>query len=135
MLPSPAIPIREPCPAGACTCDRDVLLNGSGGDDRILRLTKLEEKKLIARIESISSHADLLHVQERIYAQLGIVLEITPGINEVRTMRGFNIRLLARPGLCCKTQQTIPAAIRRCLEQNPEIAFTILNQHDLLGGA
>lgn len=134
MSPSPAIPIREPCPAGACTCDRDVLLNGPGGDTRILWLTKHEEKKLIARIESISSYADLLHIQERIYSQLGIVLEITPGINEVRTMRGFNIRLVARPGLCSKTQQTIPAAIRRCLEAHPEIAYTILNQNDLLGG-
>lgn len=133
MLPSPSTPLREPCPAGACICDRDALLNQPDGDTRILRLTKHEEKKLIARIESIANYADLMHVAELMQKQLGIVLQISPGINEVRTMRGFNIQLVERPGLCSKTRQAIPAAIRRCLEQTPDIAFTILNQHDLLG--
>lgn len=133
MLPSPPTPIREPCPAGACICGRDDLLNEPGSDARILVLTKHEEKRLIARIASVSSYTDLMHVAQLMHKQLGIVLEISPGINEVRTMRGFNIQLIERPGLCSKTRQTVPAAIRRCLEQNPEIAFTILNNHDLLG--
>ncbi|NYT63187.1 hypothetical protein H0A66_12775 [Alcaligenaceae bacterium] len=134
MLPSPSIPIREPCPAGACICNRDTLLNKPDSDTRILCLTKHEEKKLIARIERISSYDDLTHVADLMQRQLGIAVQISPGINEVRSMRGFNIVLIERPGLCSKTRQTVPAAIRRCLEKNPEIAFTILNNHDLLGG-
>lgn len=134
MLPSSTIPIREACPPGACTCDRDGLLNAAGGDTRILMLTKEQEKKLIARIDSISSYADLKHVEERMHAQLGIVLQITPSARGVRTVRGFNIQLIEFPGLCRKTRQTIPAAIRRCLEQNPDIVYAILNAHDLLGG-
>ncbi len=52
---------------------------------------------------------------------------------EVRTSRGFMIELQERPGLCRKTRQAVPAAIRRCLDKHPEIAFAILDAHDLLG--
>ena len=127
-------PIRKACPPGACTCDQDGLLNDPGGDSRILRLTAEEEKKLVARIENIASYADLRHMEERMYAQLGIVLRITPSARGVRTVRGFNIQLEERPGLCRKTRQSIPAAIRRCLEMNPDIVYAILNANDLLGG-
>lgn len=126
-------PIRKECPPGACTCARDELLNDPQGDVRILRLTREEEKKLIARIENISSYADLKHVQGLMQAQLGLVLQIAPGAREVRSTRGIGIQLVERPGLCRKTRQSIPAAVRRCLERNPEIAFAILNAHDLLG--
>jgi hypothetical protein len=131
--PAP-FPIRQACPPGACVCDRDSLLDDPGADIRVLRLTKEEEKRLIARIENICSYADLKHVEERMQAQLGIVLRITPGSHEVRTVRGLNIQLIERPGLCRKTRQSIPAAVRRCLEKNPDIVFAILNAHDLLGG-
>ncbi len=126
-------PIRKECPPGACICDRDRLLDDPHGDIRILRLTSEEEKKLIARIEDIASYADLTHIGERMQAQLGIVLRITPGVHEVRTVRGLSIRLVERPGLCRKTRQSIPAAIRRCLDKNPDIVYAILNAHDLLG--
>ena len=132
MQPVP-IPIRKECPPGACVCDRDGLLNDPDGDLRILRLTREEEKKLVARIESITSYVDLLHIQERMQAQLGMVLRIEPGPNEVRTVRGFNIQLLERPGLCRKIRQSVPAAVRRCLEKNPEIVYAILDAHDLFG--
>jgi len=92
-----------------------------------------EEKKLIARIENISSYADLRHVEELMQKQLGIVVQITPSIREVRTVRGFSIQLVERPGLCRKTRQSIPAAIRRCLDKNPDIVYAILNARDLLG--
>jgi hypothetical protein len=108
-------------------------LNDPDGDTRILRLTREEEKRLIARIESISTYAELRHIEERLQAQLGIVLRITPGIHEVRTVRGLNIQLAERPGLCRKIRQSIPAAIRRCLEKNPDIVYAILDAHDLLG--
>ena len=133
-MPQPApFPIRKECPPGACVCNRDELLNDPQGDIRLLRLTSDEEKKLIARIENISSHADLIHIQERMQAQLGIVLRIAPGDREVRTVRGIQIRLEERPGLCRKIRQSIPAAVRRCLEKNPDIAYAILDAHDLLG--
>jgi hypothetical protein len=133
--PSPVpVPIRPECPPGACICEREALLNDPDADLRILRLTREEEKKLVARIEAVSSHADLLHVAARMQAQLGIVLEIVPGGREVRTVRGLSIRLAERPGLCRKTRQAIPAAVRRCLERHPEIVYAILDARDLLGG-
>ena len=133
MLEPPPFPIRKECPPGACICNRDNLLNDPCGDMRILRLTREEEKKLVERIENISSYADLMHIQERIQAQLGLVLHITPSIHEVRTVRGIGIQLVERPGLCKKIRQSIPAAIRRCLEKNPDIAYAILNSHGLFG--
>lgn len=133
MSEPPSFPIRKECPPGACDCDRERLLSDPHGDIRILRLTREEEKKLIARIEDISSYADLMHVSERMFAQLGIVLRITPSMREVRTVRGIGIQLMEQPGLCKKLRQSIPAAIRRCLEKNPDIAYAILNSHDLLG--
>ena len=38
-------------------------------------------------------------------------------------------------GLCRKTRQAIPAAIRRGLEKRPEVAYALLNAHDLLRDA
>lgn len=134
MLHSFPFPIRKECPPGACTCGRERLLEHPQGDLRILRLTKEEEKKLIARIEAVATYSELKHIGQRMYDQLGIVLEILPGSNEVRSARGFHIRLLDHPGLCRKTCQTVPAAIRKCLDKHPDIAFSILNAHDLLGG-
>lgn len=127
-------PIRTECPPGACTCDRERLLEDPQGDLRILRLTKEEEKRLVARLECIADYADLQRMQERLRANLGIVVTIAPATEEVRTIRGgIGIHLAEQPGLCRKTRQAIPAAIRRCLEQKPEIAFAILDAHDLFG--
>ena len=42
-------------------------------------------------------------------------------------MRGIVIELDNQPGLCRKTRQAIPAAIRRGLERNPEVAFRLLD--------
>ena len=135
-MPQPiSFPTREACPPGACTCDRDRLLDTPGSDIRILRLTTLEEKKLIAHIEDICTYADLGQMTERLLAQLGVVLQITPSNREVRTVRGLRIELLEIPGLCRKTRQSIPAAIRRCFEKNPDIVYAILDAHDLLGSA
>jgi len=133
MFQPPPFPIRNECPPGACICDRDALLGDPQGDIRILRLTREEEKKLIARIESIASYADLKNIVERMQTQLGIVLRIAPGAHEVRTVRGLDIGIAERPGLCKKIRQSVPAAIRRCLEKNPEIVYAILDAHDLLG--
>ena len=126
-------PIRKECPPGACDCRRELLENDPQADVRVLRLTKEEEKRLVERIEAIGSYAELMRVGERLQAQLGVTLTIAPGPNEVRTVRGFAIELAPRPGLCRKTRQAVPAAIRRCLETHPEIAFAILYAHDLFG--
>jgi hypothetical protein len=125
-------PLRSPCPPGACICGRDPLLETPGADLRILRLTREEEKVLLARLEKLKDLADLEHLKQRMYEQLGLRVEVAPGFNEVRTMRGIAIQIDELPGLCRKTRAAIPAAIRRGLEHHPEIAFELLNAHDLL---
>jgi hypothetical protein len=135
MSQAPSFPLRTECPPGTCVCERERLLANPDGDMRILRLTQMEEKKLIARIERISSYDELMHMGERMQAQLGIVLSIAPGPNEVRTVRGLLIQLQEQPGLCKKIRQSIPAAIRRCLDRNPDIVYAILDAHDLLAAS
>ena len=130
MQPAVSIPIRTECPPGACVCDRE-RLDAPGADRRILMLTREEEKKLVARIEAAQTYDDLRRLEQKMAALLGIRLSILPGPNEVRTVRGFQIELAELPGLCRKTRQAIPAAVRRCLDQHPEIAFAILDSHDL----
>jgi len=134
MPHQPAFPIRKECPPGACDCAREQLLDDPQADLRILRLTKEEEKRLVERIEAIASYAELMRIGQRLQEQLGITVSILPSANEVRTVRGFQIELEPVPGLCRKTRQAIPAAIRRCLDTHPPIAFAILNAHDLLAG-
>jgi len=131
----PTLSIRSPCPPGACICDRDRLLETPGTDMRILCLTRQEEKRLLERLENIASLSDLEHLQRRMFEQLGIRLAVAPGFNEVRSMRGIVIDIAELPGMCRKTRSAIPAAIRRGLEKNPEIAYALLNAHDLLRDA
>jgi hypothetical protein len=125
-------PIRQPCPPGACDCGRDPLLETPGADVRILFLTRTEEKRLIDRLENLQSLTDLEHMKRRMFEQLGIRVDIAPGFNEVRTMRGIGIQVGELPGLCRKTRASIPTAIRRAMEKRPEIAYELLNANDLL---
>lgn len=129
------MPIRQPCPPGACNCEREPLLEKAGADLRILFLTRTEEKRLLDRLENLQSLSDLERLQQRMFEQLGIRVEIAPGFNEVRTMRGIAISIGELPGLCRKTRQAIPTAIRRGLEKRPEIAYELLNANDLLRDA
>lgn len=130
----PALSIRTPCPPGVCTCEREQLLQSAGADLRILRLDRAEERRLLERLENLRDLADLEHLQERLWTQLGIQLSLSPGHGEVRSMRGIAIRIAPLPGLCRKTRQAIPAALRRGLEKNPEIAYRLLDAHDLFAG-
>jgi hypothetical protein len=125
------LPIRNPCPNGVCDCGLAQLPQAANADLRILMLTRKEEKRLLERLENIQSLDDLKHLQQRLHQQLGIRLSVAPGFNEVRSMRGIAIQLDEHPGLCRKTRQTIPAAIRRGLEKHPQIAYDLLNAHDL----
>ena len=127
-------PIRQECPPGACMCARDRLLADPAAGVRILRRTKEEEKRLVARLENIASLEDLRAMQGRMQAQLGIVVRIIPSDNEVRTSRGIAIQLDEQPGLCRKTRTSIPAAIRRGFDNRPEIVYALLNERDLLNG-
>ncbi|MCT8949940.1 hypothetical protein AB4P95_03780 [Pseudomonas sp. A1437] len=127
-------PMRSPCPPGACDCGRDLLVEMSDADLRILLLTREQEKVLLARLETLKDLADLRHLQNRMYEQLGIRVDISPGFHEVRTMLGIDIQIEKIPGLCRKTRKSIPAAIRRGLSNNPQIAFELLNAYDLLSG-
>lgn len=97
-------PIRKECPPGACVCNREALLEDPNADLRILQLTQQEEKKLIDRLEQVSTLAELRRMEDRMQALLGIVITITPSANEVRTTRGFRIELADQPGLCRKTR-------------------------------
>ncbi|OLF54536.1 hypothetical protein [Pseudomonas chlororaphis] len=131
----PDFQLRQPCPPGACDCDRERLLETPGTDLRILGLTRSEEKRLLERLERLQSLDDLEHMQRRMYELLGIRVQIAPSFNEVRSMRGIAIQIDELPGLCRKTRQSIPSAIRRGLENNPEIAYRLLDSHDLLRDA
>ncbi|SCX66555.1 hypothetical protein SAMN03159507_03292 [Pseudomonas sp. NFACC32-1] len=126
-----SIPIRPPCPPGVCDCGRVALLETPGADLRILCLNRQEEKRLLERLESIQDLAELERLQQRLYENLGVRLTIEPGYNEVRTMRGIVIEFQPQPGLCRKIRQSIPAAIRRALEKRPQIAWRLLDAHDL----
>ncbi|NWE21869.1 hypothetical protein [Pseudomonas sp. P7548] len=123
--------IRQPCPPGACDCQREQLLEAPGTDQRILQLTRQEEKKLLDRLEDLKSLQDLEHMQQLMYQQLGIRVHVAPGHTEVKSMRGIQIIIDDLPGLCRKTRQSIPAAIRRGMEKRPEIAYRLLDAHDL----
>ncbi|GLO38866.1 hypothetical protein PPUN15366_05100 [Pseudomonas putida] len=130
MTHSPSL--RQPCPPGACICGREHLADHPQTAQRILLLTRQEEKRLLDRLENLKDLEDLQRLQQRMYENLGIRVHIAPGFNEVRTMRGIVIELDDQPGLCRKTRQSIPAAIRRGLERNPQVAFRLLDTHDLL---
>ena len=134
MLQHP-FPLRTECPPGACTCEREQLLADPAADIRVLRVTREEEKRLIARIDAIASFEELTKLSEKLNELLGVQLLIQPSPNEVRTVRGLAIQLAPRPGLCRKLRQSIPAAVRRCLDRHPEIVFALLDSHDLLAGA
>ena len=123
--------IRQPCPPGACVCDREQLLQAPGADLRILNLTRQDEKKLLDRLEDLKSLQDLEHMQQRMYELLGIRVHVAPGHTEVKSMRGIQIVIDELPGMCRKTRQSIPAAIRRGMEKRPEIAYRLLDAHDL----
>ena len=123
--------IRQPCPPGACVCDREQLLEAPGADLRILNLTRQEEKRLLDRLEDLKSLQDLERMQQLMYQQLGIRVHIAPGHTEVKSMRGIQIVIDELPGMCRKTRQSIPAAIRRGLEKRPENAYRLLDAHDL----
>ncbi|WP_407310693.1 hypothetical protein [Pseudomonas sp. nanlin1] len=127
--------LRSACPAGLCDCRREQLSAAPAADTRILRLTRAEEKRLIERLENVHSLAQLQRLQQLMFEQLGIRMSIAPGLNEVKSMRGIAIHLAEQPGLCRKTRQAIPAAVRRGLEQHPEVAYGLLNAHDLLRDA
>ena len=133
MLQALPFPIRVECPPGLCVCERERLLADPQADTRILMLTREQEKKLLERIERVTSYAELQHVGKLLFDQLGVTLRIAPSAVEVRTVRGLAIVLGELPGLCRKTRQAIPAAIRRCLERHPEIVYAILDAHDLFG--
>jgi hypothetical protein len=128
---TPSTVLRSPCPPGACICEREQLLTAPDSDLRIFSLTRQAEKVLLERLENIQSLGDLEHLRRRMREQLGIEVQIDPGVTEVRTMRGIAIRLAEQPGLCRKTRQAIPAAIRRALEKHPEIAYKLLDDQGL----
>jgi hypothetical protein len=138
MPPALPFPIRKECPPGACECGRDQLLDAwdnapDATDIRVLRLTREEEKKLVARIEAIATYEELGRIEQRLRELLGITLTITPSARGVSTVMGLAIRLADQPGLCRRTRENLPAAVRRAFRDHPEIVYALLNARDLLG--
>ena len=131
---APPPPIRTECPPGSCVCQRDALMQASGGDTRILRLTREEEKRLVQRLEQITSLADLRHMERRLFEQLGVRLAIGTSPNGVRSLRGITVLVHEQPGLCRKTRQAIPAAIKKSMETQSGIVFELLDEGGLFGG-
>ena len=123
----PPFPLRTECPPGACICARDRLLADPQGDLRILRLSRVDEKSLLQRLENLRDLADLRHMEQKMEEQVGIRLSIATSPRGVRSLRGILIRVQEQPGLCRKTRQAIPAAIRRGIEKRPQIAWEIAN--------
>ena len=132
-LPLLQFPIRVECPPGACVCGRERLMAEPDADVRPLAIDRKQEQRLLERIERIESYADLQHVQELIRKNIGAELRIAPGPNEVRTLRGIIIVLEEKPGLCKKVRQSVPAALRKRLQEKPEIAWAILDAGNLFG--
>lgn len=130
-------PIRKECPPGACACGRDALLDAweqapDHTDIRVLQLTRDEEKRLLERIEAITSYEQLGRIEQRLRELLGITLTITPSARGVRTVMGLSIQVAEQPGLCRITRDKLPSAVRRCLGRHPEIVYALLNARDLL---
>jgi hypothetical protein len=123
-------PQRVPCPPGACNCGH-AALEQSPGDHRILLLTREEETKLVQRLEQVQSLAQLRQLQQRMQEQLGLQLVVAAGRQGTQGLRGLDIHLEPLPGLCRKTRQSLPAAVRRCLELHPEIAHALLDEGGL----
>ena len=130
-MPDLPFPIRTECPPGACVCEREALMRAPGGDVRILRLTSQEEKRLVQRLENLTSLEDLRRMEQRLFEQLGVRLTISTSPNEVRTLRGIAILVHEQPGLCRKTRQAIPAAIKKSMERRPQIAWDLLDEGGL----
>jgi hypothetical protein len=127
-------PIRQPAHPVSVTAGATRAGNtGSGRAHPVSDPSR--RKRLIDRLENLQSLTDLEHVKRRMFEQLGIRVDIAPGFNEVRTMRGIGIQVGELPGLCRKTRASIPAAIRRAMEKRPQIAYELLNANDLLRDA
>jgi len=109
------------------------LLQEPQADLRVLWLTREEEKRLLQRLENLSDLQDLRHMQSRMFEQLGIRISIHASAAEVRTLRGITILVHEQRGLCRKTRQSIPAAIRQALERRPEISYELLDEGGLFG--
>ncbi len=130
MQPFP-FPVRTECPPGACVCEREALLADPASDTRILALTREEENRLLERLENLTSLQDLRHLEDLLHQQLGVRLTISLSPNEVRTLRGIVILVNEQPGLCKKTRQNIPAAIKKSMDKRPEIVYELLDEGGL----
>lgn len=130
-MPSTPFPVRTECPPGACVCEREALVHAHGADLRVLWLTREEEKRLLQRLENLASLQDLRHMQTRMFEQLGIRISIHASAVEVRTLRGITVLVHPQPGLCRKTRQAIPAAIKKSMEQHPDIVYALLDEDGL----
>ncbi len=86
---------------------------------------------MLERLENLGSLGELRQMQERMAQQLGIRLSITPNPRGVHSLRGIVILVHEQPGLCRKTRQAIPAAIKKSMAARPRIAYELLDEGGL----
>lgn len=134
LSPPQRFPQRVPCPPGACICGRTALKEAKHADSRILLLTQEEENLLVQRWQGVQSLSELRNLQQRMLEQLGLRLIIAAGKQSTQGLRGLQIELVPITGLCRKTAKALPAAVRHCLENHPEIAFALLDESSLFAG-
>ena len=67
--------------------------------------------------------------------QLGIRLRIAPAFGEVRSMRGIRMRFESSRGSAARPARRFPPPSAAASEKRPEVAYALLNAHDLLRDA
>ena len=115
-------PLRQPCPPGACVCERE-RLEAPGADHRILLLTRQEEQRLAAA-GSPAQHGRPGTPAAAHGGTTGHPPADRPAFGEVRSMRG--IRILRAAGAL---PQDPPGDSRRHPPrpgEAPEVAYALL---------
>ena len=104
---TPSFKHRQSCPPGACICGRAGLLDNPAADLRFLLLTRLEQKRLLERLENLDSLADLERLQQRMHEQRGHQARAAGVIQTVTPGGPVHLRSIATP-VASLTQQFSP---------------------------
>ena len=104
-------PLRQPCPPGACVCERE-RAEAPGADRRILLLTRQEEQRgrSLEALRSTGRHGTPAAAHG---GTTGHPPADRPGLRRGAQHARHPHALRGAAGLCRKTRQAIPAAIRR----------------------
>lgn len=132
-------PLRAPCPPALCDCGLAQCLANPGSapvdftpaNYPVLHLNRAEELRLIRHLEGLQTLSDLHRTLYKMQEQIGVTVDIPPHQNGVRHVRGLEITVQPQPYLCRKTRQSLPAAIRRAMQQHPQMLYDLLDSSGL----